>query len=50
MRVRKSLMPTGKDRLGWHAYYVQRFNKTQSLQAEHLAIWYLLLHEAFGAE
>lgn len=40
--------PTGSDRLGWHKHYVERFNKTEKADAEHLAIWYLLLHLAFG--
>jgi hypothetical protein len=31
-------------RLGWHKYYVHRFNKTQDPQAAHLACWYYLLH------
>ena len=31
-------------RLGWHHYYVTRFNKTGHAQAEHMALWYLFLH------
>lgn len=27
--------------LGWHAYYVDRFNKTQHPDAEYLAMLYL---------
>jgi hypothetical protein len=38
------------DRLGWHKYYVARFNKTGSPQAEHLAMWYLLLYLAFDEQ
>lgn len=36
-------------RLGWHKYYVNRFNKSQHPDAEHLAMAYLLLHLAFEA-
>lgn len=35
------------DRIGWHQHFVDRFNATQSKQAEHLACWFLLLHLAF---
>lgn len=38
---------TPMNRLDWHQYYVARFNKTQTKDAEHLALWYLLLHLAF---
>lgn len=34
-------------RLDWHKFYVARFNKTQAPQAEHLAVWFLILHLAF---
>jgi hypothetical protein len=27
--------------MGWHAYYVKRFNKTQHSDAAHLAMFYL---------
>lgn len=30
-------------RMGWHRYYVARFNKTEDKQAEVMAIWYLFL-------
>jgi hypothetical protein len=48
-RLYKSLSsaPLGSDRLGWHKHYAKRFNKTGSKQAEHLALWYLVLHIAF---
>lgn len=39
--------PSPNDRMGWHSYYVQRFNKTGDKQAEVLAMWYLLLSLAF---
>lgn len=40
--------PHGTDRLYWHQFYVTLFNKDQSNhQAEHMAVWYLLLHLAF---
>lgn len=35
-------------RMGWHKWYADRFNKTGSKFAEQLAIWFFLLHEAFG--
>ena len=41
----KARYPT--TRLGWHKYYVARFNKTEHWQAEQLAMWYLFLHLAF---
>jgi hypothetical protein len=44
--MRSSRYPVGNDRLGWHKFYATQFNKTGSSQAEHLAIWYLLLHLA----
>lgn len=47
---RLSKYPLGSDNYGWHKHYVQVFNKTGRAQAEHLAIWYLLLHLAFGEE
>jgi len=34
--------------LGWHRFYVARFNKTGSLGAEYLATMYLYMHLAFG--
>lgn len=41
--------PMSNDRLGWHKYYVGRFNKDPSnWQAEQLAMWYLILHHAFS--
>jgi hypothetical protein len=42
--------PMGSDRLGWHRYYVARFNKTGSQQAEWLAMWYLFLYLAFDEQ
>lgn len=36
--------------LGWHRYYVSRFNKTGSKDAGLLADLYLLFHLAFGDE
>lgn len=47
---RLSKYPLGSDNLGWHKHYAEVFNKTGRLQAEHLAIWYLFLHLAFGEE
>lgn len=47
---RLSKYPVGGDNLGWHNYYVQRFNKTGRPDCAHLAIWYLLLHFALGEE
>jgi hypothetical protein len=41
---RLSKFPLGDDCYGWHKYYVEVFNKTGRSQAEHLAVWYLLLH------
>ena len=35
-------------RVGWHNYYVKRYNKSKHLDALQLACWYLLLHLAFG--
>jgi hypothetical protein len=37
-------------RLGWHHYYVARFNKFRTGQAEHMALWYLMLHLEFDHE
>ena len=34
-------------RLGWHQYYVNRFNKHQHPDQEYLAMLYLFLHLAF---
>lgn len=39
--MRKSAPVT---RIGWHKHYASRFNKTQHPHAEHLALWYLILH------
>lgn len=41
-------LPLGSDNYGWHKHYAEVFNKTSRAQAEHLAIWYLLLHIALG--
>lgn len=46
MRLRIRSYPA--TRIGWHKHYADRFNKTGSQQAAHLADWYLLLHLAFG--
>lgn len=35
-------------RAHWVACYIDRFNKTGNLHAEHMALWLLLLIEAFG--
>ena len=35
------------DRIGWHRYYVGRYNQNQDRYAEHLACWFLFLHLAF---
>lgn len=35
-------------RKGWSKYYARRYNRTNSEQALHLAMWYDLLHLAFG--
>jgi hypothetical protein len=35
-------------RLGWHKYYVNRFNKSGSWYAEWLALSYLMHYLAFG--
>lgn len=35
-------------RAGWATYYADIYSKTGSRQAEHLAVWFLLLKEAFG--
>lgn len=43
--MRKST-PMSNDRMGWHQFYADRFNKTGSTQAEQLACWYLFLHLA----
>lgn len=32
-------------RAHWAAYYIDRFNKTGNHQAEHMALWLLLLIE-----
>ena len=45
-RRRLAKMPAS--RIGWHEYYTARFNKTGSPDALHLALWYYLLHLAFG--
>lgn len=43
--------PMSGDRLGWHNYYVARFDqwvrandRYSAKTAEHLALWYLFLH------
>ena len=37
-------------RWGWYQYYAKQFGLNGSVQAEHLACWYLILHLAFDAE
>lgn len=37
-------------RWGWHKYYVNRFNKNQHPDAEHLAMFYLMSHLAHEEE
>lgn len=34
-------------RLGWHKYYVNRFNKYHHPDADFMACYFLLLHLAF---
>ena len=46
--TRAALAKMPMTRIGWHEYYADRFNKTGSAQALHLAMWYQLLHLAFG--
>jgi len=46
-------MPLSHDRLGWHEFYVRRFEacvrQNQNYRpAEHLALWYLFLHLSDG--
>lgn len=36
--------PVGSDNWGWHLHYVKVFNKTQSEDSAHLAMFYLLNH------
>ena len=36
--------PVGSDNYGWFLHYADRHSKTGHPDAEHLAIWYLLLH------
>jgi hypothetical protein len=43
MKLRKDI-PMSNDRLGWHKFYMNRFNKNPNWQAEQLACWYLFLH------
>jgi len=47
---RLSNLPLGSDNYGWHKHYAEVFNKTGRSDAAHLAMWYLLLHLAFGGE
>lgn len=51
--ARMRVMPVGSDRLGWHNFYVRRFEacvrQGQDYRpAEQLSLWYLLLHLADG--
>lgn len=34
-------------RMGWHRFYVNKFNKKPHPDTEQMALWYLLLHLAF---
>lgn len=47
---RQTKLPASNDRLGWHKFYAERFNKTGSWQAEQLSMWYLFLHLAFDTK
>ena len=47
---RLSRYPLGGDNLGWHKHYAEVHNKTQTFDSAHLAMWYLLLHLAFGEQ
>lgn len=42
--------PMGSDNLGWSLHYQRVYSKTGRKQAEHLAIWYLLLHHMHMTE
>ena len=44
-----SRMPKGmpSTRAGWARYYADRFNKTGSEQAAHLALWHMVLSLEF---
>lgn len=42
--MKRAKAPAITTRLGWHEYYVARFNKTNDPQACVLAMWYLFLH------
>lgn len=46
MRLIAKPMPC--TRAGWAQYYADLYNKTGRPDCEHLALWYLLMHEAFG--
>lgn len=46
-KVRKSKYPNTRE--GWYHYYAARYNKDQSnWMAENLAVWFLIMLEAFG--
>jgi len=47
MTRRSNYTTIANDRLGWHNYYTNQFNKNPSEHAEQLACWYLILHLAF---
>lgn len=47
MRGSKSIFQY-QGRAGWARYYSEVYNKTGRETAAHLAVWYLLLQEAFG--
>lgn len=47
---RLSRFPLGGDNYGWYKHYAEVHNKTQTFDSAHLAMWYLLVHLAFGEE
>ena len=48
--MKKSRQKHGSTRSYWAGYYIDRFNKNGESSTEHMALWYLLLYEAFGDE
>jgi len=46
--MRRGKYPTS--RAGWGAFYWERYDKTGSRQALHLALWYEVLHLALDDE
>lgn len=47
---RLSRFPLGGDNYGWYKHYAEVHNKTQTFNSAHLAMWYLLVHLAFGEQ